>query len=119
MHELPITQKIIHIAEEQCRAAGGGSVTEIRLVIGDNSGIVGSSVELYFDMISEGTLCQDARLSIKRIRPKLRCKSCGALFERRPLSFTCPDCGGEGEPTEIGREFYVESIEIETDEEDI
>ena len=26
----------------------------------------------------------------------------------------CPECGGEGGPTEIGKEFYIDSIEVET-----
>ena len=43
MHELPITEKIISIAEEHCREAGASSVRKIHLVIGEHSGIVGSS----------------------------------------------------------------------------
>ena len=29
------------------------------------------------------------------------------------MTFDCPKCGGQGEPTDIGKEFYIESIEIE------
>jgi len=25
----------------------------------------------------------------------------------------CPKCGVDGEPTEIGKEFYIEEIEVE------
>lgn len=113
MHELPITENIIKIAGEHCSENGGSRVTAIHLVIGDYCGYVGSSIQMYFDVISEGTLCEGARLEMTRVKPKLRCKSCGALFERKPLSFTCPTCGGDGEPSEIGKEFYIESIEIE------
>ncbi|MBQ9059631.1 MAG: hydrogenase maturation nickel metallochaperone HypA [Firmicutes bacterium] len=113
MHELPITERIIKIAGEHCRAGGASRVTKIHLVIGDNSGIVGSSVQMYFDVITEGTPCEGAELDIVRVRPKLRCKSCGCLFERALLSFSCPECGGDGEPTEIGKEFYIDTIEVE------
>ena len=50
---------------------------------------------------------------IKRIKPKLKCPKCGELFERRPMSFACPVCGTDGGPTDIGKEFYIESIEVE------
>jgi hydrogenase nickel incorporation protein HypA/HybF len=45
----------------------------------------------------------------------LRCAKCGAHFIRKPFEFRCPDpdCGGDGEPTDIGREFFVKSIEID------
>lgn len=113
MHEYPITQQIIKIATNHCHDAGGTQVTKINLVIGDYSGYVGSSVQMYFDVISEGTVCEGAEVSIQHIKPKLKCEACGALFEKRPLSFDCPECGGQGGPTDIGKEFYIESIEIE------
>ncbi|HIU25743.1 MAG TPA: hydrogenase maturation nickel metallochaperone HypA [Candidatus Copromorpha excrementigallinarum] len=113
MHEYPVTQQIIKIAEDHCRRAEGKKVTAVNLVIGDYSGYVGDSVQMYFDIISQGTLCQGARVSIKHIKPKLKCPDCGALFEKPPLSFDCPQCGGQGGPTDIGKEFYIETIEIE------
>ena len=113
MHEYPITQQIIKIAEDHCRKAEGSKVTKINLVIGDYSGYVGSSVQMYFDIISEGTMCEKAEVSIEHIKPKLRCSECGEIFEKKLLSFDCPKCGGQGGPTDIGKEFYIESIEVE------
>lgn len=113
MHELPITERIIRVAQEHCQKNGASKVRKIHLVIGDNSGIVGSSVQMYFDVISEGTCCEGAALEMTSVKPRLRCKSCGQLFVRAPFSFACPHCGGDGEPTDIGREFYIDTIEVE------
>ena len=30
-----------------------------------------------------------------------------------PGVVACPKCGGQGGPTDIGKEFYIDSIEIE------
>ena len=50
----------------------------------------------------------------KPTKPRIvRCPACGALFERKPMSFACPECGTDGHPTDIGKEFYIDSIEIE------
>lgn len=113
MHEYPITEQIIKIAEKHCTEAGAERVRKIKLVIGDYSGYVGDSVQMYFDLIGEGTLCEGAEVEITHVRPKLRCTGCGRLFERELMSFACPECGKDGEPTDIGKEFYIESIEVE------
>lgn len=113
MHEYPITEQIIKICEDHCRQAKANKVTKVNLVIGDYSGYVGDSVQMYFDIISQGTLCDGALVEIQHIKPKLRCSECGELFYKKPLSFECPHCGGEGGPTDIGKEFYIESIEVE------
>lgn len=113
MHELPITQNIIKIAEKHCCEEGGSKVLAVHLVIGDYSGYVGDSVQMYFDVISEGTLCEGAQCTITHVEPRLRCNKCGELFKKQLLTFDCPYCDGQGMPTEIGKEFYVDSIEIE------
>ncbi|MCR5035436.1 MAG: hydrogenase maturation nickel metallochaperone HypA [Clostridia bacterium] len=113
MHELPITQQIVKIADQHCRENGGTRVIKVNMVIGDYSGYVGEAMQAYFDVITEGTLCEGASLSFVKVEPKLRCTKCGKLFKKQLLSFECPYCGGEGEQSEIGKEFYIDTIEIE------
>ena len=112
MHELPITEQIIKIAEEHGQKARASKIERIRLVVGERSGYISESIQMYFDMISKGTLCEGAVLEIEAVKPKLKCPSCGILFERLPMRFDCPACGTDGEPTDIGREFYIDSIEV-------
>ncbi len=114
MHEYSVACDIIRIAESKARENNALKVLNIGLVIGDYSGFIGDSIQMYFDEISRGTLCEEAIISIKHISPKLKCRECHKLFERQLFSFTCNECGGMGEPTDIGKEFYVEYIEVET-----
>ena len=113
MHEFPITENIVRIAEEHCRKAGGTKVRSIKLVVGDYSGYVPESIGMYFDIIAEGGLCEGAGIEFERVKPMLRCPACGTMFHRQPGSFACPQCGSDGEPTDVGKEFYIDSIEIE------
>ena len=112
VHELPLVLKIINKASAHAVENGAKAVRDIVLVVGDNSGYVADSIQMYFDIAAEGTPCAGAQLIVKRIKPKLKCSGCGALFERRPFSFACPDCGADGNPTEIGKELYLEAIHI-------
>ena len=114
MHEYPVTLEIVRIAENTAREKGG-TVKAIHLVVGEDSGFIGESIHMYFDVISEGTLCEGALLTIKDIKPLMKCDRCGHLFERKRFSFTCPFCGGDGSPTDIGKEFYIESVDLEVD----
>lgn len=118
MHEYPATLEIIAIAERHARQHGASRVAAIRLVVGENSGYLPESIEMYFDIIAGEGVCKGARLEFERVKPLLRCRKCGTLFQRKPFLFACPEagCGGEGEPTEIGREFSVKSIEIDANE---
>lgn len=114
MHEYPLTLQIVSTAEQHAKENGAQSVKAVNLVVGDYSGCVADCIAMYFDIIAEDSMCANAELNIERVKPMLRCKKCGELFERKPFSFNCDHdgCSGEGEPTDIGREFYIKSIEI-------
>jgi len=114
MHEYSVACEIIRIAESCAKERAALKVLNIGLVIGDYSGFIGESIQMYFDEISQGSLCEGAIISIKQIHPKLKCRECHKLFERELFSFICSECGGVGEPTDIGKEFYVEYIEVDT-----
>lgn len=113
MHELPVTKHIVDIAEKHCLENGGNKVLAVNLVIGEYSGLVGEAIQTYFDVITEGTVCEGAVCNFESIKPKLRCNKCGKLFTKQLLTFDCPYCDGQGEATEIGKEFYIKNIEIE------
>ena len=113
MHEYAVTKNIINMVVEEAQKAGGLKVIEIKLVIGDLSTILDESVQMYFDIISEGTLAHGAKLSFRRIKAEFNCKVCDSKFIKPDRGFNCPNCGELGNPTEIGREFYIESIEVE------
>lgn len=113
MHEYPITEQIVKIALNHLKDAGAQRVIAIHLVLGENSGIVPESIHMYFDLIAEDTPCSQAEITITRIKPTLRCPACQTEFVRKPMSFACPNCGTDGHPTQTGKEFYLDSIEVE------
>lgn len=115
MHEYPLTEQIVRIAVEHAEKNRAARITRISLVVGDMSGFVADSIQMYFDVIARGTTAEGAILEIEHIRPKMKCGPCGLYFERKPYSFACPRCGNNGVPTEIGKECYVKDIEIEID----
>ena len=114
MHEFPITEQIVKIASDKAKENNARIVTRITLVVGEYSGFIGESIQMYFDIISKGTICEGAILELENVKAKWRCPACDINYIRKPLSFACPKCGQDGEPTCIGKEFYVKNIEVET-----
>lgn len=113
MHEYAITKSIVNIAVKEAEKADAQKITEIKLVIGDLSTVVDESVSLYFDIIAKDTIAEGAKLSFRRVPVQFKCGTCGELYDKTGSKFDCPHCGGTGTPTGVGKEFYIESIEVE------
>lgn len=114
MHELPVTQAILDTALRAARQAGGQRIVAIDLVIGELSGIVDDSVQFYFDILSQGTAAAGAVLRFQRQPARAVCSDCGHGYNAAPpLAPFCPLCGSLRVQVSGGRQFTLESIEID------
>lgn len=113
MHELAVTEEILRVAIEHARRARAGRITDIHLVVGDLSTIVDDSVQFYFDFVSPGTIAEGARLHFERVAACLRCRQCDTQFEPQNMDWRCPHCGSLGGDVIAGREFFLDSLEVE------
>jgi hydrogenase nickel incorporation protein HypA/HybF len=118
MHELPITESILEIAQRHAKQAGATRISDIFLVIGQLSSVIDDSVRFYWDMISEGTLAEGAQLHFRRVPAEFSCLDCQAGYQPEGEDFACPQCGSANVKLTAGGEFQVEAIEIDTAEPD-
>jgi hydrogenase nickel incorporation protein HypA/HybF len=114
VHELAITQSVLNIALEAAQQAGAHRVIDIHLIVGDLSTVVDDSVQFYFDFLSRGTAAEAAQLHFTRVAAEAACRDCGHRFPAMlPLVAACPTCSGVHLAVTGGREFRVESIEVD------
>lgn len=113
MHELALTEGIVNIVESEQQKSGFTRVLEIRLRIGEYSGVVPSCLEEYFPIASAGTAAEHAKLTMERVPAAFQCLDCGYEGALRPREVCCPQCGSEAIRMTAGREFYVENIIVE------
>lgn len=113
VHELAVTENLLQSAIRHAEAAGAHRVTDLHLVIGELTTIVGDSVQFYWDIVSEGTLCEGACLHFERVPARLRCQDCGARYTLDGDLRSCPQCAGSRVRVETGDEFRLESIEVD------
>lgn len=112
MHELSVTENILNISLDHARKAGASRVTDIYLVVGKLSSLVDDSVQFYWDMISEGTLCEGAALHFQRLPARIYCIHCSTESDLNNELAPCPICGSDQIQIISGEQFYLDSIEI-------
>ncbi len=113
MHELAITQSILDIAQKAADEHGAKQVKSVRIMLGQYSGVVPQCIQYYFDVISKDTIAEGAFLDIQRLPVIIRCNSCEQESQIDKLHVACPLCGSTDLKLLQGREFYIESLEVE------
>jgi hydrogenase nickel incorporation protein HypA/HybF len=113
MHELSITESLLKTACEYAEKNQAKRVTILNLVIGDLSGVMDESVQFYWDMISENTVCERALLKFDKKKAVIHCENCANEYDLNGELMPCPDCGSMNIKILAGREFLLDSIEIE------
>ena len=113
MHELSVTESILNIALKYAQQAEARRVSDLYIVVGRLSSIVDDSVQFYWEMLSEGTLCAGSKLHFQRIPAQLTCFECGNAYTLDGELEPCPTCGSAKVQVTSGDQFYLDSIEIE------
>lgn len=116
MHELPITQSIVKIACEEAEKHNAKKVYEIRIKVGELSGLVPECIQYYYDIVSEGTIAKGAKIIVDKVQMKMHCNECSYEDEFSNVEgSSCPRCGSNSVKVLGGNEFYIESMEVEND----
>ena len=113
MHELAVTESILSISEKHALKAEASRVTDIHIVIGKLASIVDDSVQFYWDIISQDTICAGATLHFTRKPAQLVCLQCETEYTLEDELTACPHCGSAQVKVISGDEFWLDSIEIE------
>ena len=113
MHELALAEGIINIIHSQQEREGFSEVLEIRLRVGEYSGIVPECIRDFFPIAAKGTAAEKAALVIEPVSAAFRCLDCGYEGGIERKSACCPVCGSTAVRLTAGREFFVESLKVE------
>ncbi len=113
MHELGATEQLLALALRHAEAENAAAVTDLHVVIGDLASLVDDSIQFYWDIISRGTLCEQATLHFTRLPTRLQCQTCRQTHTPDGDLAPCPTCQSAHLVVVGGREFYLDSIDIQ------
>jgi hydrogenase nickel incorporation protein HypA/HybF len=114
LHELSIVEALIEQVQAEIRRSGHeGRVVHLDIVIGRLSGVNADSVRFAFELLSPGTLLEQAELRIVQPKAVCCCEACAARTEIDDLVAECPACQSSRITFEGGQDLVLESIELE------
>lgn len=113
MHELPITQSILDIALKEAKRVNAKKVYEIKIKMGECCDYVPEILQEYFNLLSEDTIAYEAKITVEKIKATLLCKDCNEIFNVEKFRMRCPKCNGRNTELKSGKEFYIDSLDIE------
>jgi hydrogenase nickel incorporation protein HypA/HybF len=108
VHELAITEGVVSAVTGRLPDA---RITCVRLEIGALSGVVADSVRFCFDLVTEGTNLEGARLEITEPPGVCGCRVCGASFEPSGPIAICP-CGSAEITVLAGQDLKITSVQV-------
>ena len=119
MHEAPIAQGILEAAVAAVRGRPG-RILKIVVVAGAMTGVQREPLEMYLSALSAGTAVEGTVLELKRLPAALECTGCKATAAydgAGEVPLLCERCGAANRLTG-GLELYVESLEVEDDDDE-
>lgn len=113
MHELAITQSILDTSLQAAQAQHARRIRAIRLTLGPFSGVVPECVQMYLDVLAKGTIAEGAKIEARTLPLRVHCRACGRDSEIDRRRIACPFCGDVDLQRLSGREFLVDSLEVD------
>ncbi|HIQ75550.1 MAG TPA: hydrogenase maturation nickel metallochaperone HypA [Candidatus Cottocaccamicrobium excrementipullorum] len=113
MHELAITEQILKVSLEAAKEQSASRIQIIRLAMGPFSGVVPECIQMYLDVLAKGTIAEGALVEARTLPLKVLCRDCGKESEITRRHICCPFCGSIRLKTLSGKEFMIESLEVD------
>ena len=112
MHEVSIMEQTIEIALNNAHNQGANKIHQLKMRIGAVSGVVPEALNFAFDVVTEGTIAQGAKLEIDIVPVVSYCPHCQIEFQPPDLFYECPQCDRLSNKVIAGREIELTSLEI-------
>ncbi len=113
MHEFSIALNIVEIATETAKASQAETVHEVEVDVGDMSGVIYEALEFALQSAVKGTMLENSRFKLNRIKARAVCLDCRHDFEPVDFLLTCMHCGSFNIQIVSGKEMKVKSINVD------
>lgn len=113
MHEMAISESILGILEDEGRRQNYLRVKKVRLEIGPLAGVEVQALRFTFDVVTKGTLAENAALEIIETEALAWCLLCEQTVRIRQRYDACPGCGGHQLQVTAGEEMRIKDLEVD------
>lgn len=114
MHELSLLQALVEQVTELSQTEGFSRVVELRLGVGQRSGVEPDCLQLCFAEAACGTALAGARLVLEQTPLELQCTACGQRsFPDAVDDLCCVSCGSLATQIVRGRELCILELDVQ------
>jgi len=113
MHEMSLAESIVQLVEDAVRADGCTKVKTVWLEIGQLAAVEQEALRFCFDVVTNGSLAEGARLEIIETPGQGWCMKCEGNVAVTALHEPCPVCGSYQIQVTGGSEMRVKELEVE------
>jgi hydrogenase nickel incorporation protein HypA/HybF len=107
-------QNTLEIAINNAKQENANYIKKITMNIGKLSGVIPEALEFAFDVVTKGTMAENATLKINTIPIICYCDSCQEKFNPQEWFFECPYCHQFSNHILQGKEIELISVEIQS-----
>jgi hydrogenase nickel incorporation protein HypA/HybF len=105
VHELGMCEDVLHAIE---RRAEGRTVAAVGVRTGTMLRVVPDAFRQAFQLVSAGSVAQDAEVEVTTVPATARCVACGEAFEAEAPFPACPSCASVEVDVTGGDELTLE-----------
>jgi hydrogenase nickel incorporation protein HypA/HybF len=113
MHELSLCESILQVLEQQATVQQYTKVRIVWLEIGVLSGVEPEAMRFSFDVVTIGSLADQAKLEIIEVPGQAWCMACACNVVVEQLYDVCPKCGSHQLQVNNGDQMRIKEIEVE------
>ena len=113
MHEMSLAESVRQIIEDAAREQGFKRVRTVWLEIGQLACVEQESLRFGFDVVTRGSIAEQARLEIIETAGRGQCVKCLHEIPIATLYEPCPDCGSYEIRVTGGEGMRVKELEVE------
>ena len=113
MHEMSLAEALVEQVETIAQRENAARVSCVTVNIGALAGVDRDAFEFAFPYAVEGSRLEGAALRVHESAADVACGACGKRSSPDILYMRCMHCGASDVKVVAGREFLIESVELE------
>lgn len=113
MHEMSLCEGVLQVLQTEAKNQGYKKVLTVWLEIGDLSSVEPEAMLFSFDVVTQGSLADGAKLKIINVPGDAWCMQCSKNVTIKQRQDECPDCGSYQLQVTGGDEMKIKELEVE------
>ena len=113
MHELSLATSMMELLGPKVPERAG--LVKVNVTLGPLAGVCADSLSFCFDLIAPQFGFTKAVLEINKIDAEMKCLNCDNKYNTRDMYESCPHCDSFERIVLTGKEFTIDSLELEED----